>query len=1063
MVIFVNLVPVSSSTDSDKEVDGQTKGEDSPVTSSDTGTDIPPADLKPVNIPDDLFSIIFECEGKSQPWRALLACCVSLKRPILAVLAACYKEASVLHCLCVWLLTCMDEAHVALVTQDMTTVQWHRWSLDDLSIILDVAMENKYYSLVVKAFSVFDPNCALMGFLNFVEAFLAFHDADLCKLHLRKFQDALLQCRRSRNDIQLAQIGHQMWYEETAHKLTNILLQKCTTRYDMNMLLSAVTERNVTRLYTETDYVKLYTVFKLLEDEDIDLRMECFINPSEDANKQYYQNIIDTLQEKAKFNLAREFADIMDLPTNQITFNKLLCELSAIQESKVWQRPGGRETFWLKCHQTFKQHQTSPKVAANFFEIQAARQSSIVQQVYVREREQLLGLAHHWLSKEQPLIQREDLEKLEQQIWRCRIKVEVESSERSPDTDEAMQLDKMFQLPDSEKVEPDFGHLGNEELLIRETYIIKRNTPSLLTDPKESKALDKLIQRELENYCISQALKLAKQFQYYNQDLAIVMTCLQLAQGTLNVHEIDPLMKELPKKGRDRRTSWSWMSGGLSRSTSFASLSSFQSDTFTQDVEDVIETMETITEHCTLGKTCCLRILNCYTIGQVLNKSYESIVKHGRFDVLREVLTSEHAHRFPLAKTYIQSSGITDDELAGFLSDAITHSLSIFTGYEDDDAPDSGGELIFSPIQNRENFINLVKLCDNPAVLGNRLLDTAASFASSNTEESNQAFAVEIELLVRGHQCHTLCYNMEGIASVLRTCRTRSMVLAAAEEYSLLVRLLTGVGRYSEMTYIFDILMKVQQFELLFRKGIKDDKLKVALLDYLKRCCPEDKDTFTMVALKFSMHREIAELLEVEAKKFLQHIQHNYKNLDSSPDLQNSLQSVLQFYADAAESYVKVGCLRHAEKCVKKVRLLALQMHLLSTRTKVINLSQRDVNVFIAKHPRFPEALMVSEAYGKHTDWSTAIYNNVVVDGDFRYLEDFKAHLPLPSSLLSEVATRYKRDSSKSSATIANMKKLLSYFSDVELQYRLATEFGFNEIAMTLLQGEGGAFLKDVV
>ena len=34
------------------------------------------------------------------------------------------------------------------------------------------------------------------------------------------------------------------------------------------------------------------------------------------------------------------------------------------------------------------------------------------------------------------------------------------------------------------------------------------------------------------------------------------------------------------------------------------------------------------------------------------------------------------------------------------------------------------------------------------------------------------------------------------------------------------IRLLTGVGRFSEMTYIFDLLKQNHQFELLFRKGI---------------------------------------------------------------------------------------------------------------------------------------------------------------------------------------------------------------------------------------------------
>lgn len=35
------------------------------------------------------------------------------------------------------------------------------------------------------------------------------------------------------------------------------------------------------------------------------------------------------------------------------------------------------------------------------------------------------------------------------------------------------------------------------------------------------------------------------------------------------------------------------------------------------------------------------------------------------------------------------------------------------------------------------------------------------------------------------------------------------------------IHLLTGIGRFSEMTYVFDMLKQKHQFELLFRKGIE--------------------------------------------------------------------------------------------------------------------------------------------------------------------------------------------------------------------------------------------------
>nr|XP_006811672.1 PREDICTED: spatacsin-like [Saccoglossus kowalevskii] len=794
------------------------------LVSSDTGSDIPPSDLEARYVAKDLFSIMFTCHNYSHPWRSLLAHSVVLSQPVLAILAACYKEAVMLDCLCVWLLVSMDEVSVAKVAKanDMTTVQWHKWDLGDFSQILDIIVEKGYLSMLVKGFQIFDKDCSLFAFVQFLEAFLVGHDTEKCKKCLKEFYDALL-------------------------------------------LLSA--------------------------------------------------------------------------------------DLSSVQQSGVWQSSEGREAFWYKCHEVFQLHQTSSDFAAQFFKDHAESSS-----MCVKEKELLLGLAHHWLAKDLMHVQREELQKLEQQIWLCRIQIEVYNAETPSPEDEVMTTNskEMFKLPLNKKIKPEFGHLGNKELLLEEIYTISKETVPILTALKEKQALDRLIGAQLEAHCISQALSLAKQFKHYNENLAVVMTCLQLAQGRLNTDELDTTMNELLIKGKGRRKSSPW-AGTMSRSASFASLSSAQTEYLSRDAEDLVNTMETLSENCKLGKKCCYRIINCFSIGQILNRSYVDIVNQNCFDVLKDVLTSDHMHRFQLAKTYIASSGATDQELAGFLSDAITHSLSVFTGHQDGDMPCQSRDLIFSPMDKKEDFANLLSLCDNPAVLGYRLADTAAYLASSFPEDPNKVLAMEVELLVRSHQCHTLCCNMEGIASILRTCRVRSIKLASVEEYPLLVRMLTGVGRYSEMTYIIDIIIKAQRFELLFIKGKKDDKLKVALLDYLKKYYPDDKDIFTMMALKFNMYREIAELLQSDAKRFLKELKEQFKNMEANPDLQEKLQRILNLFSDAADSYVKEGCLRHAESCVKKARLIALQIHLLSTRTKVINLSQREVVFFVATHPKFYE------------------------------------------------------------------------------------------------------------
>jgi hypothetical protein len=65
---------------------------------------------------------------------------------------------------------------------------------------------------------------------------------------------------------------------------------------------------------------------------------------------------------------------------------------------------------------------------------------------------------------------------------------------------------------------------------------------------------------------------------------------------------------------------------------------------------------------------------------------------------------------------------------------------------------------------------------------------------------------------------------MEGVVSVLDKCRHLVVHLLAQSAWSLMVRLLTGIGRYVEMNYIYQLLKENQQFEFLLRKGY--DKVK---------------------------------------------------------------------------------------------------------------------------------------------------------------------------------------------------------------------------------------------
>lgn len=114
------------------------------------------------SLPHGLFDVLLSCQTYKQPWRAMLAHAVALKRNLLAILAACLQvclsihcfnyhncyfvlqDAEMLDCVCVWLsVTCGSEVLGRALTGIKGSIQWHQWSLDDLHSLLIVAAKHR--------------------------------------------------------------------------------------------------------------------------------------------------------------------------------------------------------------------------------------------------------------------------------------------------------------------------------------------------------------------------------------------------------------------------------------------------------------------------------------------------------------------------------------------------------------------------------------------------------------------------------------------------------------------------------------------------------------------------------------------------------------------------------------------------------------------------------------------------------------------------------------------------------------------------------------------------------
>ncbi|PNI75142.1 SPG11 isoform 23, partial [Pan troglodytes] len=249
----------------------------------------------------------------------------------------------------------------------------------------------------------------------------------------------------------------------------------------------------------------------------------------------------------------------------------------------------------------------------------------------------------------------------------------------------------------------------------------------------------------------------------------------------------------------------------------------------------------------------------------------------------------------------------------------------------------TGHKQMFNPTEESQTFLQLTTLCQDRTLVGMKLLDKISSVPHGE-------LSCTTELLILAHHCFTLTCHMEGIIRVLQAAQMLTdNHLAPSEEY-----------------------------------GLVSGTLKTALLDYIKRCRPGDSEKHNMIALCFSMCREIGENHEAAARIQLKLIESQpwEDSLKDGHQLKQLLLKALTLMLDAAESYAKDSCVRQAQHCQRLTKLITLQIHFLNTgqNTMLINLGRHKLMDCILALPRFYQASIVAEAYDFVPDWAEILY-----------------------------------------------------------------------------------------
>ncbi|PBC28068.1 Spatacsin [Apis cerana cerana] len=580
------------------------------------------------------------------------------------------------------------------------------------------------------------------------------------------------------------------------------------------------------------------------------------------------------------------------------------------------------------------------------------------------------------------------------------------------------------------------------------------------------------------------ALRITTIFNYKHKDLQILMLCLSLAEGEILPNDLtieqQNLLKEVNKNKQQKHSA-------LKNLVTSININEMSKDKTNVQIECLL-ILQKLLDNLEHGLDICLRIVLCYKLAMQLEKSYQVLlVLNNPIQFLQEVTESNIKDKSEIINDIIIAYKIDNDTVATFLAENITLNITsaVKGGYENN--------ICLWEYSLNTNFRIIMELCNDVSLLGWKLLKTANKLLSHSHGEKTNALTLKtiVELLIRAHDCFTTSCNMEGIASVLCKCQIFANILQNLKYWTLLVRLVTGVGRFTEMNYIFQILKENDQFEFLLGKGLnKVTGLETALLDFLKHHCPENKELFTLVALHFRLYHELALMWENEAKdliktiisnatkeynKLQSNIQHEIKFIKTEY-IQKQLQLIITNYTHATEYYLQANKLNLASQCSDQVQLVALQLSLFNTTSYnqqvicILNLKSEDIDKVLCHNLSFSQSFIIVHAYNHHVDWANLIYNHCILNGETKYLKDFITVNRLTPSLVQDCVRRQvnyyfkKLEKSITHTMTNNMKILISELSDVECKYVLASQLGFKNIVEAMLNNPMiGAYLKDTV
>ncbi|XP_078044398.1 LOW QUALITY PROTEIN: spatacsin [Augochlora pura] len=1016
---------------------------------------------------DDLWLTILKCHQSPDPPGALISASLLTLKPFFTVLATCYEPSSTAAYSYSWMI--ISTADENIISDYKNCMEQQIWTANEVFNLLNKMVTCGYVSTLSRTYKIFMPESAFNAYFEFLAQCTLYGDFDECQQYILKFKSQCLNLKCNKaidwNCSDGSYLNNLYWVITVAVKciLATLACGLRSTHLQIKFLETLIKCDFYTDCQVHVpNFQCLLEIVQILQKTNIVFDFtNCIISDNVFDFNPEIQRCIDDLLRAESYEHALELSRAAGLNSSNIILAQCQCKF----EHCMQKRDKITNEFWIECARSFEEHKVPHEKSVEFF-IQHAEKV-----VSHRERYEILRLAFETLKSVD--AEQQNIDTLEMAMW------------------------KSCMLADPENIQLGSGPLIFNKL---KTELLsgmdKLKFSYTLNEPCERDAAENLINKLIDLNKIDIALRISAIFNCKHKDLEILMLCLSLAEGEITPNDLTSdqksLLKDLNKtslsrvlsicscynKLTDIRLTLFFVS--VTTLTSLSETNKLMDGNVQNTQTDCLTILKTLLKSLEHGQDICLRIVLYYKLAVQLGKSYCFLLTlNDPIQFLQEISESNIENKLEVFADLITAYNISNDTVATFLSDNIT--ANIRRAIEDGEE----GNIFLWGYSLNSDFRIIMELCNEVSLLGCQLLKIANTLLGHSPCEKLSTLKLITELLIRSHDCFTTSCNMEGIASILRKCQNLVNILQTRKLWTLLVRLVTGVGRFTEMNYILQILKENHQFECLLGKGLdKVPGLKTALLEFLKRLNPEDKELFTLVALHFQLYHEMALMWENEAKDIintlvseatndhgkLQNAAQGVIQLTKTERVQKQLQLTVSNFTYATQYYLRDKKLNIASWCSNQAQLVAFQLSLFNIVSNnqqvicILNLKSDDIDRILCNTLNFSQALIVINAYNCHVNWANLIYSHCILNGETKYLKDFIAVKKLNSTLVQDCARRYRLEKGITHIMTDNMKMLISELSDVECKYMLASQLGFKDIIESMINDPMiGAYLKDTV